>query len=189
MTPPDLHRIILSPLQLTGAVYMVTGGVAAIAYGEPRLTNDVDIVISRAPGLARALASAFPGAAYYVPPDEVLERELARPRHGHFNIIHNETGLRADLYVAGDDSLHSWAMERRHAESIAGEDVWFAPIEYVIVRKLEYYVQGGSDRHLRDIAAMLRISADLIDNPSLQAMIDSRGLHEGWERARRSGFR
>ena len=45
MAAPDIHRIILHQLHLTGIEYMVTGAVAAIAYGEPRMTNDVDIVI------------------------------------------------------------------------------------------------------------------------------------------------
>ncbi|MEJ7809772.1 MAG: hypothetical protein WKG32_05070 [Gemmatimonadaceae bacterium] len=45
MTAPDLYRLILRPLHDTGIEYMVTGAVAAIAYGEPRMTNDVDVVV------------------------------------------------------------------------------------------------------------------------------------------------
>jgi hypothetical protein len=32
-------------LEAQGLRYMVTGSVAAMSYGEPRFTNDVDIVI------------------------------------------------------------------------------------------------------------------------------------------------
>ena len=35
-----------------------------------------------------------------------------------------------------------------------------APAEYVIVRKLEYYREGGSEKHLRDIRSMLAVSGD-----------------------------
>ncbi len=43
---------------------MVTGAVAAIAYGEPRLTNDVDLVMRLEPGDAPALQSAYASAEY-----------------------------------------------------------------------------------------------------------------------------
>ena len=109
MAAPEIHRLLLRPLHSTGIAYMITGSVAAIAYGEPRMTNDVDLVLKFAPGDAAELAAAFPTADYYVPPPEVMEEERQRPRHGHFNIIHHETGLRADIYLAGDDPLHEWA--------------------------------------------------------------------------------
>ena len=184
MAPPELHRLVLGPIERTGIPYMVTGAVAAIAYGEPRLTNDVDIVVDGASRYAPSFTAAFPAADYYVPPQEVLVEELGRPRHGHFNIIHNDTGLRADVYVAGDDPLNAWGMEHRHAELIGADHIWFAPIEYVIVRKLEYYAEGSSDRHLRDIAAMVRISGDMIDQAKLQRLIADRGLELAWGKAR-----
>ncbi|UCF20859.1 MAG: hypothetical protein JSU87_05480 [Gemmatimonadota bacterium] len=159
MSSPDLHRVLLHPLHQTGLDYMVTGAVAAIAYGEPRMTNDVDLVVRLGPGDAETLILAFASPEYYVPPLEVIEEERRRPRYGHFNIIHRDTALRADIYVVGDDPLHEWAMARRRRASIGGDAVWFAPLEYVIVRKLEYFQQSGSDRHLRDIVGMLRLSS------------------------------
>lgn len=176
---------MLGPIHRTGLKYMITGGVAAIAYGEPRLTNDVDVVIMGSGKDAVPLAAQFPAAEYYVPPLETMERELDRSRHGHFNLIHNDTGLRADVYVAGDDPLHAWALERRQAEMTGGEQIWFAPIEYVIVRKLEYFTQMGSSRHLRDIRAMIRVSGDVIDQASLRSLVQSRGLQRAWEEAQR----
>jgi len=115
---------------------MVTGVVAAIAYGEPRLTNDVALVVRLEPGGAETLISTFASPEYYVPPLEVIEEERQRPRYGYFNIIHHDTALRADIYLVGDDPLHEWAMARRRTVSIGGDAIWFAPLEYVIVRKL-----------------------------------------------------
>jgi hypothetical protein len=161
---------------------MVTGAVAAIAYGEPRMTNDVDLVVRLESGDAEALISAFASPEYYVPPLEVIEEERRRPRYGHFNIIHLDTALRADIYLVGDDPLHEWAMARRRTASIGGDAVWFAPLEYVIVRKLEYFQQSESDRHLRDIAGMLRVSGDLVDHGELQRLIAERELTAVWQR-------
>jgi hypothetical protein len=184
MTAPDIYRLLLQPLHETGIEYMVTGSVAAIAYGEPRMTNDVDVVVRLGPVGPALLSGAFPESTYYIPPLEAMEQERQRARFGHFNIIHHETALRADVYVAGDDPLHAWAFERRRAESLAGGVVWFAPIEYVIVRKLEYYRQSSSDRHLRDIGGIVRTSGDDIDLAALYRLVAERGLTELWERAR-----
>lgn len=186
MTAPDVYRLLLQPLAQTGLDYLITGSVAAIAYGEPRMTNDVDLVV-RLPAEGPALLrERFPADAYYVPPLEAMETERRRERYGHFTIIHLETALRADVYLAGDDPLHAWAFARRRAEPMAGGRVWFAPIEYVIVRKLEYYEHSGSDRHLRDIAGMLRVSGDRLDLPELERLVAARGLEGTWERARGS---
>ncbi len=184
MSPPDLHRLLLHPLHCTGIEYMVTGAVAAIAYGEPRMTNDVDVVVRLGAGDGKSLFAAFAGSEYYVPPLEVIEEERQRPRHGHFNIIHHDSALRADIYLVGDDPLHAWALARRHTERIGGDDIWFAPIEYVIVRKLEYFEQSGSDRHIRDIRGMLRVSGEYIEDAELQRLITERGLAASWQRAK-----
>jgi len=156
--------------------------VAAIAYGEPRMTNDVDLVVRLEPNDSRTLISAFDPADYYVPPLEVIEEEGQRSRGGHFNIIHHDSALRADVYLVGDDPLHQWAMARRRTASIGGEDIWFAPLEYVIVRKLEYFQQSGSDRHLRDIAGMLRVSGEQVDHRQLDRLIVERQLTTPWRR-------
>jgi hypothetical protein len=57
MPAPDVHTRLLLPLGATGIAYMVTGGLAAIIYGEPRLTNDVDIVLRLEPAQAERLAA------------------------------------------------------------------------------------------------------------------------------------
>ena len=55
-----------------------------------------------------------------------------------------------------------------------------APPEYVIIRKLEYYREGGSEKHLRDIRSMLALSGEQMDRPSLDEWIQRRGLQTEW---------
>ena len=178
MTAPDLIGLFIEPLERTEISYMITGGVASVIYGDPRFTRDVDIVLElRHSNIAR-LASVFEGGDFYVPPREVLEEEAARSRGGRFNLIHRDTALRADVYLAGDDPLHAWALSRRQRMQVEAIAIWVAPIEYVIVRKLEYYRAGGSDRHLRDVAMMLRISGELVDPRALDHWVEELGLQE-----------
>jgi hypothetical protein len=180
MPAPDVHTRLLQPLNSTQIPYMVTGGLAAIIYGEPRLTNDVDVVLRLEAGDAERLLAAFPGPAYYAPPLETVRAEAARPAHGHFNIVDVETSLRADVYCLGDDPLGRWAMERRRGITVADATIWVAPIEYVVLRKLEYYRMAASDRHLSDVAAMRRISGGIIDRPALAGWIERLGLDVEW---------
>ena len=45
MQEPDLFKIFVDPLEELAIPYIVTGAVASIIYGEPRLTHDVDLVL------------------------------------------------------------------------------------------------------------------------------------------------
>ena len=180
MPERDLYTGILKPLAATGVPYMVTGGLAAIIYGDPRLTNDVDIVARLAHDDAARLIAAFPSPDYYTPPIEVIREESARPAGGHFDILDVTTSLRADVYCLGDDPLEAWAIDRRGSVRIADTAIHVAPIEYVILRKLQYYRQSSSDRHLTDIRAMRRISDSSIDQRALDEWIERLELRAEW---------
>lgn len=185
MTAPDLIGLFIEPLERTGLSYMVTGGVASVIYGDPRFTRDIDVVLDLAASEAEQLLQVFDAREFYVPPLEVLKEEAGRDPGGHFNIIHTETALRADVYLAGRDRLHAWAFDRRHRVSLDAGGIWVAPPEYVVLRKLQYYSESGSDRHLRDIAMMLRISEELFNQDSLQMWAAELDLTELLEQARR----
>jgi hypothetical protein len=68
---------------------------------------------------------------------------------------------------------------------LEGEPIWLAPPEYVMVRKLQYYREGRSEKHLADIAGMITISADQIDFDVLRERIQQYNLAEEWQEAKR----
>ncbi len=74
---------------------------------------------------------------------------LRRKPYGHFNLIHPKTGLKADVYTNPEDALHAWAFGKIRRVSLpSGFSFCLAPPEYVILRKLEYFREGGSEKHL-----------------------------------------
>jgi len=58
-----------------------------------------------------------------------------------------------------------------------------APPEYVILRKLEFHREGGSEKHLRDIRAMLAVSGEDLDRAALRDWLARLGLETEWRRA------
>jgi len=187
VTEPDLVGLFLGPLEALGLQYMVTGGVASVIYGEPRFTRDIDLILELGNPAAEAFLEAFSAEDFYLPPLEALQEEIRRPRHGHFNIIHRETALRADVYLLGDDPLHAWAFDRRVRIPLEGETaIWLAPPEYVVIRKLQYRRESGSERHLRDVSAILEISGDKINFLEVDPWIERLGLEKEWKAARAS---
>ena len=73
--------------------YFITGSVASIVYGDPRLTHDIDLVINLHPNQVEEFIKSFPAEQFYCPPEEVIRTEINRSARGHFNLIHHETGF------------------------------------------------------------------------------------------------
>lgn len=180
MPVPEPYCFFVDPLEATGLEYCVTGSLAAGAYGEYRLTADIDlIVVFRMEDIER-LRVAFPEKDYYVPPIDVLISEARRPQRGMFNLIHQGTQFKADIFVAATDPLHLWALKNRRRGDLLGGDAWVAPPEYVIIRKLEYFREGDAHKHPRDIKFM--VATTELDHAFLDSQIDRLGLREQWAR-------
>jgi len=182
MQEANLFLIFLERLNKSNIEYMATGSVASMIYGEPRITHDIDLVLRLYTNNIQQLIGIFGPEEFYCPPMEVIKAETARKTGGHFNIIHHETGFKADIYPAGEDKLHIWAMARRQKVKIENCDLWLAPPEYVIVRKLEYFKQSGSSKHLSDIKKMLEISGNNINLSELKQKVLEYGLIKEWKK-------
>ena len=184
MTDASLIALFVRPLNLLRIPYMVTGGVASVLYGEPRFTRDIDLVIELAAADVHRFASAWSPDEFYVPPLEAIDEETRRAAHGHFNVIHRETTMRADVYVAGTDPLNAWAFARKVIRRVDDDEVFVAPIEAVMLSKLRYYQMGKSDRHLRDIRQMLDVSGDLVDHAEVEQWAARLGVEDEWAKAK-----
>jgi len=172
-------------LESLGAPYMITGSVASTLYGEPRLTNDVDVVIEIDSRHCDPIADRFPLDEFYCPPREVLLIEVARAQRGHFNLIHHETGFKADIYPVGRDLLARWGLAHARSVDLEGVRVAVAPPEYVILRKLQFHAEGGSEKHLRDIAGMLGSGDLAIDHAFIEQHAERLGVRRAWEQVAR----
>ena len=161
---------------------MTVGSIASNAYGEARTTLDVDVVVFITSAYAARFVSAFPLEDFYCPPVDVIADEASRSERGHFNLLHHDTGYKADVYLATSDAFQAWAFKNRRKLSLGDLPVSLAPPEYVIIHKLEFYREGGSEKHLRDIRGMLAVTD--VDLPLIEAECARRGLTDIWRDCR-----
>jgi len=182
MQPLDLLEIFLLPLEQSGFEYMVTGSIAATLYGEPRLTHDVDLVILLKIDQIQNFITSFPPADFYCPPAEIIRIELQRRDFAHFNLIHHETGYKADCYPFTGNPLHSWALSQKRRIFIRPDfSLFAAPPEYVILRKLQYFRDGGTQKHISDIRKMIATPDCVLDQSVLNDWIDRLNLEKEWK--------
>lgn len=175
-TPGDLLAYLSRALEELGLPYAVGGSLAAMAYGEPRYTRDLDVVVALRPEDVPRLIERFPFPAFYV--DAATVRRAVRA-HEQFNVIHPESGLKIDVYVAGDEVEQSQIARARRLTTAGGHVASFSPPEELIVKKLQHFAAGGGDRHLRDITSMLRITPD-IDTERIESLAAGLGLSHIW---------
>lgn len=179
MALPNTVALIADRLNATGASWMATGSIAAMTYGDYRVTSDIDIILVLAPSNVAKMGATFP-----LDPLEVISIEAARTERGHFNLIHHDTGFKADIYVAGTDALTRWAFAHRQQIPFEESILWVAPPEYVIIGKLEFFREGGSEKHLRDIRGMLAVTD--VETDVLEEEIAKRGLSDVWRECKRT---
>jgi hypothetical protein len=159
--------------------YMIGGSQAAVYYGEPRLTRDVDIVAALESAHLAAMLDRFPAPEFYVSEEAASEALESR---GQFNIIHPASGLKIDIFVNRDTPYDRLRLERRRRlPLVPGRAAWFARAEDVILYKLIYYREGQSDLHLRDVIGILRVSRDELDSSYVAEWVERLGLGALWD--------
>jgi hypothetical protein len=179
MALPEPFSFFIDPLERAGIAYCLTGSLAAGLYGAFRTTHDIDLVLLLPPGDLPKLQAAFPQEEFYVPPRETLASEMQRGQRGCANLYHHASGFKADLFFAVRDPLHLWAMKGRRRLDYHGEPLWVAPPEYVTIRKLEFFREGGQDKHIDDLCTVLAVTP--LDQRFITANLDRLGLHKEWE--------
>lgn len=152
----------LDALERLGIPYAVVGSYASSAWGEPRMTRDIDVVVQLAADQVDSLCAAFPEQDFYVARTAAKE---AVQRRSQFNVIHPASGNKIDFMIAGvGDWPSSQLARRRKIEFEPNISGYVATPEDVILGKLIYFRDGASDKHLRDIRGIIKVSGTQLDN-------------------------
>ena len=174
----SLLRCAATILRMLEIPYFVTGSQASIVYGEPRFTNDVDIVIGLEIRQIPAFLKSFERDDFYLSESAVRS---AVERRGMFNLIDSTTGGKIDFVVAKDSDFERSRFSRvRNLEFSSTESVVFASPEDVILKKMQWFMKDQSDRHVRDILGILRIQNDSVDLSYIESWLEKLGVTNVW---------
>ncbi|HEY9639200.1 MAG TPA: hypothetical protein V6C57_01885 [Coleofasciculaceae cyanobacterium] len=160
--------------------YYITGGVAAIAYGEPRTTRDLDAVLSIFRADIPNLAEALEAAGFYVAGIE----DVVAGRIATLSITHIESVSRADLILAKEDEFETLKFQRRQLIDVPGiGSLFFASAEDVILSKLQWGRRAQSEKQWRDVLGVFKVKSQSLDLQYLKAWGDRLGVTEEVNRA------
>lgn len=177
----EFFRHIIRILHGSGLRYMVVGSFASGFWGEPRATYDVDILISLAVSDLSGLAALFPSDDFYY---SLQAAQDAIHRRTQFNIIHPDSGNKIDLMIQGTDEWGQVQLSRRRLLSFEpGFEFYVGAPEDIILSKLLYYREGGSEKHLRDIAGILKLRGSEIDMAYLTQWVAKLQVEPQWAAA------
>ncbi len=183
MDPLDLFISLAVTLDRLQIPYFVTGSVAAAAFGDKRYTADIDVVVRLKPADAEALCACFPEQEFYISIEAVRD---AIARAGQFNVLHPASGYKIDFVVSAFGEFDRARFDRAIGLRMpSGEQVRFASPEDVMLKKLEYFRAGGSDKHLRDISSMLRVLGGSVDRDYIERWAARLGVEAEWQLASR----
>lgn len=177
----EFVRLIVSRLEATGIPYMLTGSIALAVYATPRLTRDVDVVIAAGPEDADRLVEAFDVDSYV---DAGAVRAALASR-GMFNVIHHAWVIKADFIVRKDEEYRRTEFERRRVVDLGGFTAALVAPEDLILSKLVWAGDTGSEIQLRDVRELLAGAPDL-DQAYLDSWAPRLGVVVALDRARRA---
>jgi len=179
VTLRDTLETVVSGLRDAGIDHMVAGSVASTMHGEPRSTQDVDLIIDpSSPDALDQFVSRFDSARFYVG-----SHRAAYAQRGMFNVIDLETGWKIDLILRRDRPFSRTEMARRRPATIEGVTVDVASPEDIILSKLEWAALGESTRQLDDVRAVIRATRDHLDIDYLTHWAHELGVANALQRA------
>ncbi len=181
LQPHELMQHVAQWFESQNVDYWVVGSMASMAYGEPRFTNDVDMVADLRTEHIEPLLLAFPASDFYLSEPAIRNALLKRSQ---FNIIHPASGLKVDVILAADTAFAKSEASRRRRITSPGEfSVWFAAPEDVLLNKLVYFQLSDrvSQKHIRDIAGMIKLLGDKLDRSYINLWAERLSVQSEWQ--------
>jgi hypothetical protein len=176
-------KLILETLEVSGVEYMIGGAIAEWAWGEPRATQDLDIVINLPIKAIGRFSKELEKRKMLVPTDIILDTMMDDRADIPLNAIHMYSGLKADLYLMrAGDKLRQSAFERRVRVDYGPPigKVYVHSPEDLILYKLMYLGLSGQPKHARDIAAILRAKKNQLDLRYIEEWVNRLGFGSVW---------
>lgn len=152
----DVLKIIGQRLEAAHIPFMLTGSFAMAYYGQPRMTRDLDLVVSMGSGNINGLVAVL-SPDFYVDTDAI--RAAIRTER-LFNLLHNATGIKVDLIVRKSAEYRRVEFDRRQPVQLGGVQTWIVSREDLILSKLVWAKDTNSELQRRDVKNLLDEAVD-----------------------------
>lgn len=146
----EVLRDISRRLGEIGVSFYLTGGLVSSFYGEPRFTQDIDLVLQIPDSFSMDSFLDAVSPEYFADRDQI---ENAIRERGMAQILHEPRFVRIDLHLG--ELVPGAVSRKRMAEIFPGTVVPIASKEDAILSKLRW-IQLGSGKSRQDVAMMLR---------------------------------
>ena len=153
--------------------FAFTGGLAAITYGDPRTTRDVDLIVEINPwerDFAESLAEALGDDFYFSIPacQEGIEKQTM------FQAVDMKSMIKVDFHLS--DIVPGSCDRRCNAKILTGQIVPMVTPEDSILSKL-VWIKLGSGISRKDVVAVLRMQKNL-DTDYLETTAKQLGVEQ-----------
>jgi hypothetical protein len=156
-TELDVLRDVSRRLEGAGISFMLTGSVAMNYYAQPRMTRDIDLVVSLNGTQIEVFFRLFE-EEYYLDRQSVAD---AISRHRMFNLIHNESVIKVDCVVLKTDAYRQEEFARRRKINLGDFETWIVSREDLILSKLFWARDSKSEMQLGDVRNLLSTDCDM----------------------------
>ena len=176
-------RLVIEALNAAGVDYLIGGAIAEWAWGEPRATQDLDLVVKIPIKAINKLSKELEKRDMLIPAEIILDTMVEDGADIAINAIHMHSGFKADLYpVREGDELPQSAFQRREQVDYGPPlgKVYIHSPEDLILYKLMYFGLSQQSKHSRDIAAMLKLNKNGLDMNYIMQWAAHLGLSSLW---------
>jgi len=176
-------KLVIEALDAARVDYLIGGAIAEWAWGEPRATQDLDLVVKIPVKSVNKLSKELEKRDMLIPAEIILDNILEDRADIPINAIHMYSGLKADLYPVRDgDELRQSAFQRRQLVDYGPPigKVYIHSPEDLILYKLIYFGLSQQSKHSRDIAAILKSKKDELDLDYIEVWVTHLGLTSLW---------
>jgi len=159
----DFLKKLIKVLNDCSIPYMLSGSFGSSFHGQPRATNDADIIIAPVEEQLLSFVKSL-GDDYYVNPDAARD---AFRNNSMFNVIDIQNSWKADFIMRKDRAFSREEFRRRRNVKLMGLDICVISPEDVILSKLEWAKNSESDQQFRDALGVAIVQWDHLDKDYL----------------------
>lgn len=179
MTLVRILRLLVESMEELGIGYMLTGSLASSFHGDPRATQDIDLVIDGERRALDALGARLRESGFYADAEAIKHASEVR---GVFNAIDPSSGWKVDFILLKDRPFSRSEFDGRVSVEVAGLSLSLVRPDDMVVAKLEWAKLGESDQQLRDVLGILMVQGPALDRVRIERWVEELALEPQWAR-------